>query len=235
MTMPGSGCFVAIHNVRAGRTGDYAQWHTHEHMIERLAIPGFLRGLRYRALTDAPALCTIYQVESLATLTSPAYLARLNDPTPWTIESIPLGIDMQKTFCTVAASHGHGVGGFLGILQLAPRAEAQASLDAWLSGDTLAALSRQAGLCGAHALIGDDTASRTKAKERDLRDEAATVADWIVLVEGYDRVAVEAAITELAAPGGTLAASAHTAPTRSLYALEFTLDADGDLPRRPAP
>ena len=53
MAMPGTGCFVAIHDLMRGREADYENWHTHEHMIERLAIPGFLRGLRYRAVTQS--------------------------------------------------------------------------------------------------------------------------------------------------------------------------------------
>ena len=37
MSMPGTGCFVAIHDLKPGREADYENWHTHEHMIERLA------------------------------------------------------------------------------------------------------------------------------------------------------------------------------------------------------
>mgnify|MGYP001814749058 CR=1 FL=1 len=224
MAMPGTGCFVAIHDLLLGREADYENWHTHEHMVERLAIPGFLRGLRYRSLTDAPRLCTIYQVESLATLTSAAYLERLNNPTPWTTQSVPLAAGMQKTFCTVVSSHGHGVGGYLGVAQLAPNLGEDKRLSGWLSGDILPKLSSQAGLCGAHHLIGDRAASQTKAKERELRDEPATVADWIVLIEGYDRPSVQNALSTLGGPKGFAANGGNERHVCSLYNLDFALE-----------
>ena len=31
---------------------DFQHWHSHEHLPERLGIPGFLRAARWRALTE---------------------------------------------------------------------------------------------------------------------------------------------------------------------------------------
>ncbi len=224
MAMAGRGCFVAIHDLKQGREAEYEDWHTHEHMIERLAIPGFLRGMRYRSLTDAPRVCTIYQVESLATLTSPAYLERLDDPTPWTKKSVPLGIGMQKTFCSVVSTHGHGVGGYLGVAQLAPRTGEGDRLKRLLSGEVLPKLAAQTGLCGAHLLIGDEAASQTKSKERELRDETAAVADWIILVEGYDRPTVQRALSTMNGPEGLTGNGADVGISIRFYSLDFALE-----------
>jgi hypothetical protein len=54
MAMPGKGCFVGWYDLQPGRETDHDHWHTHEHMIERVAISGFLRGFRYRSLTGSP-------------------------------------------------------------------------------------------------------------------------------------------------------------------------------------
>lgn len=221
MPMPGTGCFIAVHDIKPGHEADYEDWHTHEHMLERLAIPGFLRGMRYRSLSDGPRVCTIYQVESLASLTSPAYLDRLNNPTRWTIESVPLGIGMNKTFCSVIASFGHGVGGYLSVIQFTPRSAEASGLQQWLSDQALPEMAGQSGLCGAHLLVGDGDASRTKAKERELRSETAAVADWIVLIEGYDRQVVELAAARLNAPAGLLG---HGAEDGGLSCFLFGLD-----------
>jgi hypothetical protein len=59
MAIPGTGCFVAWYDLQPGREADHDEWHTHEHMIERVAISGFLRGLRYRSLTGSPRTCVI--------------------------------------------------------------------------------------------------------------------------------------------------------------------------------
>lgn len=78
MTLSGAGCFVGWYDLTAGDENEHDNWHTHEHMIERVAIPGFLRGSRYRAIDGAPRVCIVYQGETLATFTSDAYLERLN-------------------------------------------------------------------------------------------------------------------------------------------------------------
>ena len=74
---------VAIWNgiADAGRADFYA-WHLHEHMPERVGIPGFVRGRRYRA-ADAqtqPEFFTLYETQTFQVIQGADYLARLNDP-----------------------------------------------------------------------------------------------------------------------------------------------------------
>lgn len=58
-------------------------WHSREHLPERVAIPGFLRARRCVTLVaDAPRYFVLYELKDAAIVTSPAYLARLNQPTP---------------------------------------------------------------------------------------------------------------------------------------------------------
>ena len=223
MALPGLGCFVAWHDLQPGRENDHDQWHTHEHMIERVAISGFLRGLRYRSLTGSPRVCTMYQVETLATFTSPAYVERLNNPTPWTKRTMPLFVGMNRTLCTVVATHGHGVGGYLLTIQLTPQPDAVAMLKTWLSDIALPDFATRAGLCGAHLLIGDRAVSQTRTQEKALRGEPDAVADWVVLVEGYDRTEVERALSELTGTNGLVAHGAAEKLTTGLYSLDFTL------------
>jgi len=66
----------------------FQQWHNCEHMPERLSIPGFLAGRRYRGLGDARMFFMFYETEGPEVLRSAAYLAALNRPTPWTRESL---------------------------------------------------------------------------------------------------------------------------------------------------
>lgn len=223
MSLPGTGCFVAWHDLQAGREADHDQWHTHEHMIERVAIAGFLRGLRYRSLTGSPRVCTMYQVETVEVFTSAAYLERLNNPTPWTKQIMPLFVGMNRTLCKVVAMHGHGIGGYLLTIQLAPLAESFEQLRVWLSDVALPELASRAGLCGAHLLVGDRAASQTRTQEKTLRGGTDAVADWVVLVEGYDRASVERALSELDGPRGLKAHGAAEKVTSGLYSLDFTV------------
>lgn len=221
MAIAGAGCFVAWHDLQPGREADHDHWHTHEHMIERLAISGFLRGLRYRTAMGGPRVCTMYQVESVATLTSPAYLERLNNPTPWSKEVLPLFVGMNRSLCAVVSTHGHGIGGHLLTIQLGPRSEAADRLRETLSDRLLPALAARRGLCGAHLLVADSAASRMGTREKALRGVPDAVADWVVLVEGYDSAAVTAVRSELAA--ALPAHGAMPAMAAGLYTLDFTL------------
>ncbi len=47
MSWTGQGAFIAWHDVEEGQETEYLQWHSHEHMQERCAIPGFLQGRRF--------------------------------------------------------------------------------------------------------------------------------------------------------------------------------------------
>lgn len=66
----------------------YREWHNCEHMPERVSIPGFIEGRRYRAASGGPTFFMCYVTTEPDVLSSPAYLAALNKPTPWTQEAL---------------------------------------------------------------------------------------------------------------------------------------------------
>jgi hypothetical protein len=66
----------------------YQQWHNCEHIPERVSIPGFVEGRRYRALDGHPSFLMFYDTETTSVLSSDAYMAALNAPTPWTREAL---------------------------------------------------------------------------------------------------------------------------------------------------
>ena len=60
------------------------KWHNCEHMTERVSIPGFIVGRRYRGIDDAPTFFISYETRDTDVLQSDAYLQALNNSTPWT-------------------------------------------------------------------------------------------------------------------------------------------------------
>jgi len=66
----------------------YREWHNCEHMPERVSIPGFVEGRRYRALDGGPTFFMCYITENPGVLSGEHYLAALNRPTPWTKEAL---------------------------------------------------------------------------------------------------------------------------------------------------
>ncbi len=112
-SMARPGILAVWNNVRRGDEADFDAWYQTEHLHERLGIPGFRLGRRWEAVTGGPAFFACYVVDSPAVLSSPAYLERLNHPTPWT-RRIMSGVflDMIRTVCTLAATGGVMRGSF---------------------------------------------------------------------------------------------------------------------------
>ena len=196
----------------------YSEWHSKEHMLERVAVAGFRRGLRYVAVAGSPKYLNLYEVDDLATLTSQPYLARLNDPTPWTRRALPDLYHNSRTLCRVVASRGGGICGLLLTVQLAPQRATADALLAWLIDEILPQLVGRPGIAGAHLLQGDQ-ASRAGTEEKRLRGDADPIADWIVLVGGYDAHALRAVRDDTLADGQLAAHGAAVAPTVGLYQL----------------
>ncbi len=96
-------------------------------------MPGFLRLVRYVTLGDGPRYFYFYETESLDTLQSPAYLARLGAPTEWTRRIMPLVRNNKRTACRVTRTAGRGWGGAMATLELGPDRGREGELRAWLA------------------------------------------------------------------------------------------------------
>ena len=98
MSQPG--ILAIFNNVAPGREAEFEEWFQHEHLAERIAVPGFLLGRRHEAVSGQPRYFNFYVTESVEVLKSAAYLARLDDPTPMT-RTIMSEVfkDMIRTAC----------------------------------------------------------------------------------------------------------------------------------------
>ena len=165
---------------------EFEDWHTHEHMPERLAIPGFLRGTRWVAATGEPSYFVLNEVVDLETLTGGPYLERLNDPTPWSRKMMPHHLNMLRSLCQVRASFGRGVA----------QAAATLRLDAPLAAESLSALPKRKGLTAAQLLESQSMAGMRPTTEQRIR-AGDTEAGWIAIIGGYDVDAVGVAAREV--------------------------------------
>lgn len=168
---------------------EFEDWHSHEHFPERLRIPGFHRGSRWASAAGGTGFFVMYELESYETLTSRAYLARLNNPTPWSQKMMPLHANMVRSQCHVLASHGGGLADAMMTLRLSPAPEHSHALREHLQA-VLRELPQRAGVTGAH-LLHTQTPHAAMTTEQKIRGGADGVADWIVLVCGYDAQALQ--------------------------------------------
>lgn len=200
---------------------EHDDWHTHEHMPERLAIPGFLRGTRWVAQQGSPRYCVLYEVSELAVLDSAAYRERLDHPTPWTAAMMRNYRRMRRTLCEIAARSGRGMGASALVAQVAAAPGREHILDSWLSGDVVPRLSRRPGLCSAWLLRNALPAPMTGEQRIRGRDAAL---DRALFVTGYDDDAlVGLARNELAAERFAEQGAAPADCERGLFRQAFVL------------
>jgi len=173
---------------------EFEDWHSHEHMPERLGIPGFLRGTRCIACSGEPSYFVLYEASRLATITRGPYLERLNHPSPWSRRMMPHHANMVRSLCRVRASFGGVISGAMATIRFTP-SHATSSLAA-----QLARLRARKGLTGAH-LLESQPMPGTRTTEQKIRGKDAQ-ADWVLLICGYDVDAVKA--VELGALAGAV-------------------------------
>ena len=219
---------VAWHNLAPGSECDHDEWHSREHLFERVAIPGFFRGRRCRALNAKEEYFLMYEVDTLATLTSSAYLDRLNNPTPWSQQIIPTIRDMTRTLCRVEASQSGGVGTALLTVRLSALAAHRVNLIRWLIDSLLPNLHAQRGVTGAHLLLGDAAASAAPTDEMRLRGSEDRCADLVLLVEAYQPMVLESLASESLAAQHFVKHGAEDTCQIGLYRMAHLVTA-GDL------
>jgi len=205
---PRGTAFLAMwHDIAAEGETEYNDWHTREHMPERAAIPGFLRGTRWVAESGEPSYFVCYEAEDLKTLTTGAYVERLNHPTAWSLKMMPYHRNMVRSLCRVHASAGLGLGGVAATIRFSP------------SRASMPALPERKGITGAHLLESLPASGMPQTAEQRIRGGDAR-ADWVLLVSGYHVDAVRPTAADLALRGATV----------GLYRLAYSITPK-DLPR----
>ena len=222
MTMAGQGVLAFGHDVAAGSEGEFDQWHLREHIPERVAVPGFLRARRYTTLGEPPRYFYFYETESVDTLQSPAYLARLADPTPWTRRTMPVVRNNKRTACRVVESRGAGLGGVIATLELGPAPGRQEELRAWLTGTALRSAGEHPSIVAIHLLEGDAAVSTAAVSdEKKLLAKPDALVRWVVLIEGIDPAPLEAVCRDLLGPDALVRRGGTEATTLGFYRLQL--------------
>jgi len=220
MPLLGSAAMLLAFDVVPEAVSEHDDWHTHEHLPERLSIPGFLRGTRWVALRGEPRYAVLYEVADLATLTSPAYLERLNKPSAWTSKMMPHYRGMSRGFCLVTGSFGLGTGHVSVLLRIKPTPGSNAALRRWLLQDLLPQLPNSPGIGNGHLLEGAITPQMTN--EQRIRGSDANV-DWAVLVTGYREAVLADFLRDVV---GLLEQQGGTEVVGSMYRIDYSLTRD---------
>jgi hypothetical protein len=196
MALMGRAALAMWWDMAEDRRAEFEHWHSHEHFPERLAIPGFLRAARWRAL-QGEGFFVQYELADHAVLASEGYLRSLNAPSAWSTKLMPHHRSMVRTQCHVRASCGAALAAELLTLRLAPTADDDAARRAALHA-LVQRLPRQPGLSGAHLLQHEAPAIATTREQLIRGGDRA--ADLVLLVCGYDGEALQALVAGELAP-----------------------------------
>lgn len=102
----GSGLMAFWSDFEAEDFEAFQRWHNCEHVTERVSIPGFLAGRRYRNSGKGHQALMIYETRDPEVLASEAYLAALNNPTPWTRRALTWFRNPDRGIYRLLASAG---------------------------------------------------------------------------------------------------------------------------------
>jgi hypothetical protein len=189
---------------------EFNAWYTHEHLPERVGIPGFLRGRRFTGAdlqSKRKKYFTLYETENLETLTSPPYLERLNHPTEWTRRVIHIFKDSTRTACKVTASFGQGTGGELATVEFGPVDEQSRDLREWLRSVALPKVMEHSEIVAVHLCEADDQITRAKDETEENKSVggSSSIARWLVVVEATNSAGLDAAEEVLCGEAGVRA------------------------------
>lgn len=224
MTLLGKAAVAMWWDMAPASRVEFEDWHSHEHFPERMSIPGFLRGSRWASAEGTEGFFVLYELTSYEILTSRHYLARLNDPTPWSTKMMPHHRNMVRSQCRVTETHGGGIGCAMMTLRLSPKPGHADELQRHLQG-LLSGLPSRPGLTGGH-LLTTQTPDTGLTEEQKIRGGADAVADWIVLVSGYDTAALSALAADEFSNEALDDKGAMPAPRCAFYRLAFTMTPD---------
>ncbi len=201
----------------------FYDWHMHEHMPERVGIPGFRRGRRLIAAepNTAPEYFTLYEADSMGVITGSDYAARLNDPPPATREVTAGFQNTVRALTAVEESRGPGLGGVMATLRF--------EAETWLANELRAVTRAVAGLpriAGAHLCHTNLLASGVRTTETRDRTDIEMPPGWCLLVEAMDVDALE--LAELAPM--LARAGVREPPLMGVYRLEFLRTKTGFAP-----
>ena len=192
-------------------------------------MPGFLRGRRYVKTDDSQAVqkyFTLYETESLATLSSAPYLERLDNPTPWTQKLVPLFLNSNRVAYAIGASIGGGIGAWMATVEFGPQPDAAHELRSSLAQRTLPSLLDEPDVTG--CALGEADLDTTSAKDgtaegRTTNGEPEVTARWILFVEGARSSVIDIATARLLGPDGLSRHGALEDVALKPYRLMFSL------------
>jgi hypothetical protein len=188
--MRGAGFLAIWSDVERSNLTDYRHWLTREHTTERVTTEGFLASRVFRAdRADIERFFILYELQAPAVLDGPAYLARLNAPTPWSQRIMPQLGNFIRGGGVVTARAGRGEGLTIVALRLERLPQAPQRL-----ADAIAALD---GIAAVQIGATDIARTLVPTVEKGMRQNEGVFAG-LLLIEALDEESLRGALRSAA-------------------------------------
>src|SRR6266566_6494929 len=194
---------------------DWACWMTREHSIERVSIEGFLACRVFRALgTAVNRYFILYDLAKPDIVGGAEYLAKLDEPTPWSQRLMPRLRNFVRGGGRVLSTAGVGQGGLMATIRLDTKPE-------WDADTLCRELASMDRVAAARVMLTDLVQTSIQTREKSMRSKDGTFAGLLV-VEGLDETSVRNALWRLPLLAPQL--DHHLIEEQPLYAMCFNLD-----------
>jgi hypothetical protein len=171
------GVLAIWNDCRAGREAEFETWFQGEHLLERLAVPGFLFGRRHKAISGSSGFFNFYLTETPAVLTSKPYLERLDNPTPMTRSVMSdIFINMNRTVCRRVLRRGAFRGAYVVTVRYSAAPD-----EAALAAEIDALMADPAKVANAEIWIALDPAGMPVSMEEQLRGGDKKIAGCLMI------------------------------------------------------
>ena len=220
MPLAGKGMLLTSMDIDPADEADFNRWYDREHLEERVAIQGFNEARRYVARVGSPKYLCLYSTETIDVLDSPAYRARLANPTDWSKRSMAQFKNMIRAVARITISRGQGRGAVLGIVRLRPQTGQDEALRAELNKRLDPATLD--GIISMHLIESD---ARLSGPTAEIPSASTGSGDWYVLIDGINASAVSSMLARF-----TGAAVPAMQVSSGIYNLTWDL-ANCDIPR----
>jgi hypothetical protein len=213
--MRGSGFLAIWSDLLPEDETNWAHWMIREHSIERVRIEGFSACRIFRALATAVnRYFILYDLERPEIVGGAEYLARLDEPTPWSQRMMPRLRNFARGGGRVVSTAGVGQGGVMATIRL----DTEPEWDADTLCRELASMDRVA---AARVMLTDPVPTSIQTREKGMRSRDGTFAGLIV-VEGFDETSVRHALWRV--PSLIPHLDRRLIEELPLYAICFNLD-----------
>ena len=210
--MRGAGFLAIWSDVEPDHLTDYRHWLTREHTTERVTTSGFLGVRVFRASrADIARFFILYELESPEVLDGPAYMARLNAPTPWSQRTMPRLGNFIRGGGVMTARAGRGEGSTNVALRIerVPENPRQFA-DALVALDGIAAVQ-----------IGATDLARTSVPtvEKGMRKDVGIFAG-LLIIEALDEAALRGALRRAAEMAPDIGGAGEPEVYHGMFALD---------------